>query len=437
MPKGIPGVNARVKAGASHVRISHSDKAANERERAARALVAILPYSSAHFILRDPEHVVAARPRADTAERLVQAIESFGVGSIANAYSAYGTLLNWVAVNRPEVTEIYGSVVSDYMRAKPPSQTALDSLAWLADRCGIDLPVRAAVCRAFKRPAPASEHVKESISFGILIGLCALAQDHPSPHVRGQAAGFYTLAKLALRFEQSRACVVNSFIERVCAGVMRTFIQVSVLRDKHPDPSKQRPRPRWAVIDDLHLDASTGSTDSVRLALTNMLTGAEAVQCLILETDSKTGDPSTATTWVMSPLEDASRVDASLRGLVRLMGAPPEVCSVLHGHSFKRCLLNVAESSPDLSLATDGQELGAFSMSTSQKQELEPTADLLLRHELRAKALPSLYANKSGVHSLLDRLGRVESVLVKARDKAAGRGTPLPFLDGWDIFHNQ
>jgi hypothetical protein len=197
-----------------------------------------------------------------------------------------------------------------------------------------------------------------------------------------------------------------------------------------------RPRPRWAIIDDLYLDQANGASDAVRLALTNMLTGAEDVKCLILETNSKSGDPSTATSWVMSPLEQASRVDASLQGLVKLMGAPPEVYSTLHAHSFKRFMLNVAESSPALSMATDGQELGAFSMSTSQKPELEPTADLLLRHELRASALPNLYASKSAVQSLLDRLGRVEAVLTKARDSAAGRDTALPFLDGWDVFHH-
>ena len=336
MPEAIPGVNKRVKNGTSHVRVSHADHSAVEKNRAARALVAILPYSTAKFILRDPDHVVAARPAADTAERLVEAIEAFGLGSINNAYSAYGSLVSWVATHMPETTEIHGSVVSDYMKAAPPSQTALDSLSWLADRCGVDLPTRAPVCRRFKRPPASTEHDKESVSFAVLLGLCALALDHPSPHVRGQAAGFYALAKLALRFEQSRACAVNSFVARSCGGVLRTFISISLLSDKHPDPSKMRPRPRWAVIDDLHLNKEEVTTDAVRLALVNMLTGAEDVKCLILETDSKTGDPSSASKWVMSPLEEPSRVDASIHGLMKLIGAPPEAYMVIHGHSFKR-----------------------------------------------------------------------------------------------------
>ena len=217
---------------------------------------------------------------------------------------------------------------------------------------------------------------------------------------------------------------------------MRTFISISLLSDKHPDPSKMRPRPRWAVIDDLHLNKEEVTTDAVRLALVNMLTGAEDVKCLILETDSKTGDPSSASKWVMSPLEEPSRVDASIHGLMKLIGAPPEAYMVIHGHSFKRCMLNITKSSPDLNIATDGQEVGAFSMSTSQRAELEPTADLLRKHELQASVLPNLYATKSGVHALLDRLGRVEAVLTEARDKAALAGAPLPFLDGWEIFHN-
>jgi hypothetical protein len=173
----------------------------------------------------------------------------------------------------------------------------------------------------------------------------------------------------------------------------------------------------------------------VRRALVEMLTGAEDVKCLILETNSKSGDPTTSTGWVMSPLEDTSRVDSSIRGLVKLMGAPPEAYDVLHGHSFKRCLLNVAKSSPELDMATDGQEISAFSMSTSQKPELEPTADMLRKHELRASVLPDLYASKAGVSSILDRLARVEAVLVRARDRAAASDSPLPFLDGWEIFH--
>ena len=436
MPEAIPSVSKRVKAGTAHVSVSHADHVGISKNRAARALVAILPYSTAQLILRDPDHIIAARPAADTAERLVSAIEAFGLGSINNAYSAYGKLVTWVATHKPETKEIYGSTVSDYMSAAPPSQTALDSFTWLADRCGLDLPTRAPVCRRFKRPPPMAENDKESLSFAALLGLCALAHDHPSPHVRGQAAGFFALAKLALRFEQSRACAVNSFVTRMCGGVARTFISISIVSDKHPDPSKMRPRPRWAVIDDLHLDAGETTTDAVRRALVNMLTGAEDVRCLILETDSQTGDPSTASSWVMSPLEDPARVDASIHGLMRLIGAPPEAYETIHGHSFKRCMLNVTKSSPALNIATDGQEVGAFSMSTSQATELEPTADLLRKHELQASFLPNLYANKSAVHSLLDRLGRVEAVLEKARDKAERGSTLLPFIDGWEIFHN-
>ena len=36
---------------------------------------------------------------------------------------------------------------------------------------------------------------------------------------------------------------------------------------------------------------------------------------------------------------------------------------------------------------------------------------------------------------MLDRLARVEAVLVRARDRAAASDSPLPFLDGWEIFH--
>ena len=437
MPPAVQTVNQRVAAGTSHVPVPHTTTVAIEKERAARALVSLLPYACAEFILRDPDWVIAARERSDTAERLVRTLSAFGVGSLNNAYSAYGRLVTWVATNHPEAVQIYGSLVADYMVAVPPSQTALDSLTWLSDRCGIDIPTRAPVCKAFKRPGTTVEHDKESASLAFLMGLCALALRHQSPQVRGQAAGFYALAKLALRLEQSRSCAINAFVSRVHEGVARTFLSVAILSDKHPDPAKMRPRPRWAAIDDLHADPNVFTKNSVHRALVEMLTGAEDVKCLILETNSKTGDPSTATGWVMTPLEQTSRVDASIRGLAKLMGAPPEVCKVLHGHSFKRCLLNVAKSSPVLNSATDGQELGAFSMSTSQKPELEPTAELLRKHELRASVLPDLYASKACVSSLMERIAKVETVLVRARDRAWQSFSALPFLDGWEIFHAQ
>ena len=233
----------RAKAGLSEVDAPHGDNLAIKHERAARALVSILPYGCATFILRDPDAVVASRPASETARRLVNAIKPHGVGSVNGAYSAYGRLLAWVVDHSPDSTAVHGSEFSDFCEATSPPQTVQDSFAWLRDHCGIDLPVRAPVSRPFRRPPPQSEAAKLSFSPLILMGLECLASGGETEFIRAHAAGWWFLAKARLRFEQSRDFVVNAVAPHEYRGTTFRMLSASVVREKHPDPSKRRPRP--------------------------------------------------------------------------------------------------------------------------------------------------------------------------------------------------
>ena len=253
MPPLPPTVPQRVKAGLSEVDAPHGDSLAIKHERAARALVSILPYGCATFILRDPDAVVASRPASETARRLVNALKPHGVGSINGAYSAYGRLLSWVVDHFPDSTAVHGSEYSDFCEATSPSQTVQDSFAWLRDRCGVDLPVRAPVSKPFRRPPPKSEAGKLSFSPLMLMGLECLAAGGENEFIRAHAAGWWFLAKARLRFEQSHDFVVNAVApHHEYRGATVRMMSASVVREKHPDPSKRRPRPLWAVVDGIN-----------------------------------------------------------------------------------------------------------------------------------------------------------------------------------------
>ena len=157
-----------------------------------------------------------------------------------------------------------------------------------------------------------------------------------------------------------------------------------------------------------------------REALERMLERAPAVRSLFLDTDSPSGDvthPSTSR-WVLSPIESPARVDASLHGLLRLIGLDPAQASRYHGHSAKRFLLTLAEASPRLD-EHDSLELGAFSLSTSQRANLTPGDALLRAHTLQISVLPQRYAGQRAVSALLDRIARTELELHRLADRIA------------------
>ena len=117
-----------------------------------------------------------------------------------------------------------------------------------------------------------------------------------------------------------------------------------------------------------------------------------------------------------SPLLPApARVRASLQALLRMgpHGRSSEQAKAFKGHAPKRFLQNVCEASPHLS-EEDGHEVARFSLSTAQRAELEPHEALLLRHQMRVRQLPNIYAKCARVPKAFDRLARVFRVVREA-----------------------
>ncbi|KAL1529825.1 hypothetical protein AB1Y20_000757 [Prymnesium parvum] len=353
--------------------------------------------------------MVASRPADETAARLVRALSAYGASSVDAAYSALGRLMSWVVTHHPSAASVEGSHVQDFLEHEQPSATTLTALTWLRDHCGLAIPARGPVCRPYRCRPPLAPRSKESLSLGAVVGLEHLATHHPLEWVRGQAAGWSLLARLALRVEQAQSCVLNSFTSHDYQGEQFTIVTGAVQRDKHPDPSKRRPRPVWGVIDGL--DDRSCLLD----ALQRMLRGVEQSRFLIRDTDS----PDTrASAWVASPLRGSARVDASLQALLRLppIALSPEDAGRHHGHSAKRFLLNVAEASGAFS-SVEASEVGRFSLSTAQSSDLEPVAAMLQEHTMRSAVLPDIYAGKAKVPQ---RAGHAASPPLAAQPATGG-----------------
>mmetsp|Transcript_2921 Transcript_2921/g.6866 ORF Transcript_2921/g.6866 Transcript_2921/m.6866 type:complete len:749 (-) Transcript_2921:86-2332(-) len=368
------------------------------------------PMGAASFVLGDSAETVAARSVAETTARLVRALTAYGVSSTEAAYSALGRLMSWVILHHPDAPSIEGSHVSDFLAAEQPSATTLTALTWLRDHCGLAIPARGPVCRPYRCRPPIAPRAKESLSIGAVVSLEYITAHHPSECVRGHAAGWSVIARLALRLEQAQSCVLNAFVQHTYDGESFTIAVGSVRRDKHPNPSKRRPRPIWGVIDGLD------RADCIRKSLLEMLSGVEECQFLLRDTDSPDGDPTRATAWVSAPLKGNPRIDASLQALLRL---PPasfslEDASQVHGHAAKRFLLNVAEASAAFT-SVEACEVGRFSLSTSQSPDLEPVAAMLQAHSLRASVLPDVYAGKAKVARVFDLLVKAHLALRSAR----------------------
>ena len=203
----------------------------------------------------------------------------------------------------------------------------------------------------------------------------------------------------ALRAEQAGACVINSVTTHSFDGADFNIIVLSVLLDKNPDPAKRTQRPAWACVDEL---VSTPGT--IVEALRASLDGAEGVRCLLRDTDSPTGDPThpLTTRWIQAPMVDKKRVVASIQGLLRALGVDHETASQFLGHSAKRFPLNAAKASGQFS-EPELNEIGRFGGSTSQSDDLIPTAAMLQAHSLRCRVLPGIYAGKAKVASALPR----------------------------------
>ena len=427
MPAIPPTGAKRASAGLARAPLLHTGRKLVMKQRAARALVAVLPREVAPFVLHDPAEHVARQPVAATAERLVDALMAHGTGSLEGASSLLGRFLTWMIDNRPSDAVAYGSHLQDFLKANPPSATTMTSIVWVRDHLGIDLPARSSITHGHRGgSAPVAPRPKESFSFAIMLGLEIIAATHESEFVRGHAAGWLFIIRAALRLEQGQACVLNSIVQHVHAGRTFRIACAAVLMDKNPNPAHQKPRPVWAAVDGILFP------DAIIDGISPMLEGAHAdAQCILLDTDSSSGAPADATEWLLCPLEGA-RVKRSLVSLLQLapISLSAERAGAYAGHSAKRSLLSVCEASPYLS-EEHAIEVGRFSASTAQRADLEPRAQMLLQHKLRCAALPAIYARKSCVLSAFDKLCTVHRVLVNAATLGVRRPELLPVEGDW------
>ena len=416
----------RAAAGLSAVCLNRVDQSSIKAERAARALVAILPWASACFILHDKPRIVSARDTHSTAELMVSRLSSFGVSSLEGAYSLLGRLLTWVVVNHPDADAISGSHVTAFFAACPPSATSLSALVFLRDWCGLDLPARGPAVRSFRSRPPDSSNSKESFTITIVMGLQSMAVDDECEYVRGQAAGWNFLAMGALRAEQSHSTVINAVVPHSFRGETIRVAAGSTALDKHPNPSLRRPRPVWAIVEGLERG------DLPLLALKSMLSSYSDAVGILRDTDSPNGDPSRATEWLNAPLSSPSRANASLHALLT---RPPismsrEEASLYEGHAAKRFLLNAAAAATGF---TDHEknEIGRFSHSTSQQHDLEPVEVMIRAHSLNASVLPAIYAGKEKFTRVLDLMCRLHSEIKAAAARLRAAPDSFPYPDGW------
>jgi len=426
----ISSGHARAKAGLGGVPFSQSDATLARKERSARALVSILPFEAAAVVLTADLDYIRTLDPAGVAERLVDSLSGYGVGALDSAYTALGSFLGWVRENRPHVTVATGVEGADFFKAHPPSASVLSGLNWLRDHCGLMTPGRAPVAKPFRRgprAAPVLAHDKRSLSLAAVLSLEYIAAYHPQPTVAGQAAMWYCMAMAALRAEQARGLVINAFVPRGRALIACA----SAVLDKNPNPAAMSPRPVWFDVAGIcHLGA-------VHNRLLESLGDALSARALLLDTDSPSGDPVEATSFVAAPLALESRVCASIRALLQLppLSLSAEAASAYAGHSAKRFLLNFAMASPAFS-EVDCNEFGRFSGSTAQSTDLTPTEAMLNQHSLRCAVLPEIYAGKAKVDTALSL---VESASDQLRSWALGwwhGSVELSPEDGWDQFRD-
>ena len=134
----------RHEAGLADVVLTHGEKKRIKVERSARSLVALLPRSSAKFVLEDSDELMASRSDAETAELLVAkvAAASQSPSGIDGAASLLGRLLSFVSSTYLGATIVEGSYMDAFFKAYPPSVGVSGRAWWLRDHCGVGIPVR-------------------------------------------------------------------------------------------------------------------------------------------------------------------------------------------------------------------------------------------------------------------------------------------------------
>jgi hypothetical protein len=414
-PPPLVSGRARAHAGLSDVAITRPEIDRVENERAARALVGILPFEVAPWLLKASVEDILGSHAPFIAEELVDIISGFAASSTGPAYSALGRLLSWVRANRPGAPVVTGLHVREWARAEQVSQSTWEALAWLRDHLGLDLHQRTLVARSAARQGATREHRElRALTPLMVLGLEHIAATDSRAPVATVAAGFAALAKMVTRVKQGTSMCINAVVPRSHEGSMHHVFVCSVDKDKHCDASAQRPRPAVGIA------SSAIHGDLPLEVLRAALDGRAGARSLLLDTDSANGDPTdpSTTTVVTSPLFGA-RAARALRALLQMepIGLSPGEAGLYCGHSAKRFILQLAEASP-LFDADDQRELGRFCGSTAQADFLVPSAALLERHTARCAVVPAMYAGPEKLESLTRLMARAAAVMRTAVRRA-------------------
>ena len=416
----------RAAAGLTDVPFPRCARRSLEQERAARALVAILPYGCAAFVLKDPDlDFVGSSEPTDVAQAMVDVLAPFGVSSLNSAASALGAFFAWMHLHHPGVERVHGQHFAVYLREAKVSQGAVTAFRWLRDWCGVDNPSRGAIFRGAGGGGSGS-NPKESFSFRVLLGFEEIAATDPSEFVRGAAAALFLLCVAALRCEQASDTCLVAIVSHSFRAFSGSIFVAACARDKNPDPEQARSRPIWAGVTGFR------HPGAVQAALSHMLARTADAGCILPDTDSRGGDPRSASQWMLTPLAPGARTDRLIQSLLvhPAVGMTAEQAARFHGHSPKRFTQNVCKAASSLDDG-DAHELGRFSGSTAQNADLVPSEAMLRRHSLQCAVLPDMYARAARVEKCMDRLLRFEDVLRRALARVGGDVSALPLIDGW------
>ena len=97
---------------------------------------------------------------------------------------------------------------------------------------------------------------------------------------------------------------------------------------------------------------------------------------------------------------------------------------------LKRFMFAAADASPRIT-PQQAREIGRFSGSQVQSDDLCPVQSMLEAHTLHADRLPAIYAGEARVERLIRYLAIVESEIERASRAAAHDASRLHFVDGF------
>ena len=212
------------------------------------------------------------------------------------------------------------------------------------------------------------------------------------------------------RCEQANECSFQSVRGGMLHGVL--------LLDKHPNPDKRRPRPFW-----MRIEGPVGGSGWF-LFLLSVLAGVEDGCFVFRDFDSPSGDPAVATRFMNNPLTGARLLHAIRCTLVVVCRMSPADAARFALHSSRHVLMEVAGARGEQPLRA--VEIGRWSGSTAQDEDLTPSQRLDRRHQVRMGIMPESYAPMAKVSRvcsiLCDQMSALDALYRASRAGSVSLG---------------